>query len=137
MPLPTLPPFLIQVQNPYMDFGLIIPNIMEVEVLFHLRDPLGWVGSIKFVHVNFGNLIPRVGRTPRGVGVMSMLIMGMLRVLCIGLCLLTFCDLLHGFTDGYVDFCLDGLFELARMVVVMDVIYVSNLDNLVSQSSWV
>jgi hypothetical protein len=120
MPLPPLPSFLIQVQNPYMEFGLIIPNIMEGEVLFHLRDPPCWVGSIKFMHVNFGHLIPRVWRTPRGVGGMSMLIMGMLRVLCIGLYLLTFCELLHGFMDGYLDFCLEGLFDLARMVVVMD-----------------
>jgi len=49
-----------------MDFGLIIPNIMEGEVLFHLRDPPYWVGSIKCMHVKFGHLIPRVGRTPDG-----------------------------------------------------------------------
>jgi hypothetical protein len=96
MPLPPLPSFLIQVQNPYMEFGLIIPNIMEGEVLFHLRNPPCWVGSIKFMHVNFGHLIPRVWRTPRGVGGMSMLIMGMLRVLWVGLNILTL-EELHGF----------------------------------------
>jgi hypothetical protein len=84
---------------------------MEKEVLFHLRDPPCWVGSIKFMHVKFRHLIPIVGRMPRGVGGMSMLIMGMLRVLCIGLFLLTFCELMHGFTDDYMDFCLDGLFD--------------------------
>nr|ADE77022.1 unknown [Picea sitchensis] len=111
MPLAPLPLFLIQVQNPYMEFGLMIQNIMEGEVLFHLRDPPYWVGSIKFMHVNFGHLIPIVWRTPRGVGQMSMLIMGMLRVLCIGLDLLTFCELLHGLMDGYFDFYLEGLFD--------------------------
>jgi hypothetical protein len=56
-----------------MEFGLIIPNIMEGEVLFHLRDPPYWVGFIKFMHVNFWHLIPRVWRTLRGVGQKSML----------------------------------------------------------------
>jgi len=82
--------------TPYMEFGLIILNIMKGEVLFHLRNPPYWVGSIKFMHVNFGHLIPRVWRTPRGVGGMSMLTMGMFRVLCIGFYLLTFCEWLLG-----------------------------------------
>jgi hypothetical protein len=116
MPLPPLPSLLIQVQIPYMEFGLIIPNIMEGEVLFHFRDPSYWVGSIKFMYVNFGNLIPRVWITPRGVGGMIMHIIGMLRILCIGIYLLTFCEWMHGFTygcmdcyrEGVVDFCLYG-----------------------------
>jgi hypothetical protein len=110
IPLAPLASFLIQVKKSYMEFGLIIPNIMEGEVLFHFRDPLCWVGSIKFMHVNFGHLIPRVWITPRGVGRMSMLLMGMPRFLCIRLFLLTFCELMHGFTDGYVEFCLEGIF---------------------------
>jgi hypothetical protein len=94
-----------------MQFGLIIPNIMEGEVLFHLRDPPDWVGSIKFMHVNFGHLIPRVWRTPRRVGGMSMLIMGMLRVLYIGLYLLTFCEWMHGFAVTFLDFYMEGVFD--------------------------
>jgi hypothetical protein len=109
MPLPPLPSFLIQVQNPYMEFGLIIPNITEGEVLFHLTDPPCWVGSIKFIHVNFGNLIPIVWRTPREVGGMSILIMGMLIDLCIGIFLLIFFELPHEFTDGFLDCCMEGL----------------------------
>jgi hypothetical protein len=111
MSLPPLPLFLIQVQNPYMEFGIIIPNIMEGEVLFYLRDPLCWVGSIKFMHVNFRHLIPRVWRTPRGVGRMSMLIMGMFRFLCIGFYLLTFCEWMHGFTDGFLGFYREGVID--------------------------
>jgi hypothetical protein len=86
-----------------MEFGLILPNIMEGEVMFHLRDPPCWVRSIKFMHVNFGHLIPRGWRTPRGVGRMSMLIMGILRVLYIALYLLTICEWIHGFMDGCFD----------------------------------
>jgi hypothetical protein len=62
MPLPS---FLIQVKKPYMEFGLIILNIIKGEVFFHLRNPHGWVGTIKFMHVNFGHLIPRRWRTSR------------------------------------------------------------------------
>jgi hypothetical protein len=68
MPLPSLSTFFIQVQNPYMDFGLIILHIMKGEVLFHLRNPSGGVGTIKFIHVNFGHLILGGWITPKGVG---------------------------------------------------------------------
>jgi hypothetical protein len=40
-----------------------------------------------------------------------MLIMGLLRVLCIGLYLLTFCEWLHGFTDGCLDFYREGVID--------------------------
>jgi hypothetical protein len=91
MPLPAS---LIQVQNPYMEFGLIILNIMKEELLFHLRNPSSGVGTIKFMHVNFGHLIPRGWRTPRGAKRVSILIMGTLRVLGIVLDLLTLEDVL-------------------------------------------
>jgi hypothetical protein len=94
-----------------MVFGLIIPNIMERELFFDLRDPPYWVGSIKFIYFKFGHLIPRVWRTPRGVGRMSVLTMGMFRVLWIGLYLLTFSEWLHGFTDGYLDCCREGVVD--------------------------
>jgi hypothetical protein len=128
MPLPPLPTFLIQVQNPYMEFGLIIPNIMKGEVLFHLRNPPGWVGTIKFMHVNFGHLIPRGWRTPRGVGRVSILIMGRLRVLGIGLNILT----LRSFSRA-VGYCLS---RTVCKVVCMEAICCSRLDTLSSKVSW-
>jgi hypothetical protein len=111
MPLPPLPTFLIQVQNPYMEFGLIILNIMKGEVLFHLRNPPSWVGTIKFMHFNFGNLIPRRWRTPRGAGRLSMLIMGRLRFLKIGINILTpeeFHQIVVLLVKGCFEFILEG-----------------------------
>jgi hypothetical protein len=75
MLLPPFPTFLIQVKNPYMEFGLITSKIMRGEVLFHLRNPPNWVGTIKFMHVNFGHLSPRRWRTPSGAGGLIMFIM--------------------------------------------------------------
>jgi hypothetical protein len=78
-----------------MEFDHIIPNIMEGEVLFHLRHPPYWFGSIKFIHVNFGHLIPRVCRTPGGVGRLSMIILGILQLSRVVLNMLTLEDLHH------------------------------------------
>jgi hypothetical protein len=104
MPLPEFPTFLIQVQNPYMEFGIIISNIMKGEVLFHLRNPLDWVGTIKFIHVKFGNLSPRRWRTPRGVGGLSMFIMRRLKFFWIWLNILT-PEKLHQFVVLLVKVC--------------------------------
>jgi hypothetical protein len=62
---------------------------MKGEVLFHLINPSDGVRTIKFMYVNFGNLIPRGWRTPRGVEQVGILIMGRLTVLRIGLKILT------------------------------------------------
>ena len=42
---------------------------------------------------------------------MSILIMGMLRVLYIWLDFLTFCEVLYGFMNDYFNFFLEGLFD--------------------------
>jgi hypothetical protein len=47
------------------------------------------------MHVNFGHLIPRVCRTPRGVGRLSMLILGRLWVSGVVLNMLTLEELHH------------------------------------------
>jgi hypothetical protein len=111
MPLPPLPVFLIQVQNPYMEFGLIISNIMKGEVLFHLRNPPGWVGTIKFMHVNFGHLIPRRWRTLRGAIGLSMFIVRRVKFFWVWLNILTPKEL-HQFVDllvkGYGKFIAEG-----------------------------
>lgn len=43
-----------------MDFGNFIHNIMEREVVFHLRNPTCWVWTIKFVHIHFREVVPCV-----------------------------------------------------------------------------
>ena len=53
MPLPPLPYFLIQVEDPHTKFVQVIHNIMERKVLFHLRKPTSWFETIKFVHIHF------------------------------------------------------------------------------------
>jgi hypothetical protein len=68
-----------------MEFGLIIPNIMEGEVVFHLRNPSCRVRSIKFMHLNFGHIIPGMGMDPMRVGIMRMLKMGGVNILRVGL----------------------------------------------------
>ena len=62
---------------------------MEGEVVFHLGDPPSWVRSIQFMHLHFWQLIPRVWRTPRGVGMMSILIMRGMRGFRVVLLVLT------------------------------------------------
>jgi hypothetical protein len=72
-----------------MEFGIIIPNIMEGEVVIHLGDPPNWVRSIKFMHLHFWKLIPGVWRIPREVGIMSSLIMRRMRGFIVVLQVLT------------------------------------------------
>jgi hypothetical protein len=117
MPLPA---FLIEVQNPYMDFGLIILNIMKGEVLFHLRNPPGWVGTIKFMHVNFGHLIQRRWRTPRGAGGLSMFIMRRLKLFWVWLNILT-PEELHQFVvllfKGCGEFIAEGSYVIVNLLI--------------------
>jgi hypothetical protein len=120
MPLPPLLTFLIHVQNPYMEVGLIISNIMKGEVLFHLRNPPRWVGTIKFMHVNFGHLTPRRWRTLRGAGGLSMFIMRRLTFFWVWLNILTR-EELHQFVEFLVKGC--GEFIVEGSYVVLNLLF--------------
>lgn len=67
MPLPPLPSLFIQVQGPHMKFGRVIHNIINREVMFHLRNPTSWIWAIKFMHIHFREVIPFVSIHKGGI----------------------------------------------------------------------
>lgn len=60
MPLPPLPAFWIKLRDPHSKFVHVIHNIMEGEVMLHLRNPTNRVGTIKFMHIHFREMAPCV-----------------------------------------------------------------------------
>jgi hypothetical protein len=119
MSFPPLLACFIQVQIPYMEFDLLITNIMKEEVLFHLRNLVSWVGTIKFMHVNFGHLIPRRWRTPRGARGLSIFIMRRVRLFWVCINIIT-PEYMHQFVEfmvkGCGEFIAEGLYVFVNVV---------------------
>jgi hypothetical protein len=66
IPQPSLPSFHIQIKDPYSQFFYVYTDVMEAKEMFNLRNPLSWINTIKFMHIQLRTTMPLV-HIPRRV----------------------------------------------------------------------